>query len=165
MKFPKVDMSDEEACSRILIGWLHPGWPRCPRCRAEGRIRNHRDHPDPWRVQYQCERCGCYFNAWTKTRLQGTHRPPSQILRIMKGIVERKSTRQLGRELGCDRGSLALFRRRIQSWVVSIFGPPKKIHEKPRLQMSFGTRQLELTPFIQPFSRNPTISQDFLERY
>ena len=134
MDFPKIDFADEEACFQALLRLVHPSGLDCPHCGDRKGIAVHESHRDAWHVCYQCSRCGGFFNAWTKTVLQGTHHPPSEILRIIKGILERESTRHMAQELGCDRGKLARFRAKLQRWVIKTFdrptSPPKKRREK-----------------------------------
>jgi hypothetical protein len=86
----------------------------------------HQNNDVPWRGCYRCARCQKYFNVWTDTPLHRSHRRPSEILRIMKALVEGKSTRQLARELGRDCGKLARFERRLHKLVFQLFGPPRK---------------------------------------
>jgi len=48
MDFPLVDLMDQDACYRALLGWLHPGGLTCPRCGGADR-RVHRAHRAPVR--------------------------------------------------------------------------------------------------------------------
>ena len=81
MDFPLIDSLDEEACSTKLVELLHPDGLGCPRCGEREHLGTHRCHRTPV-VDLQCGRCGRVFNAFTGTSLQGTHRRPSQLLRI-----------------------------------------------------------------------------------
>jgi len=132
MDFPKIDFGDENACFQALLGLVHPSGLDCPHCGDRDGIGIHENHRDAWHVCYQCSRCGGFFNAWTKTVLQGTHHPPSEILRIIKGILERESTRHIAQELGCDRGKLARFRAKLQRWVIKTFERPARSSKKHR---------------------------------
>src|SRR5262249_26357253 len=73
----------------------------------------HRRRRDPV-LDYQCSSCGRVFNAWTGTPLEKTHRRPSQILEILRGILLRTSTAQMARDLKCQRAQLLTLRRRLE---------------------------------------------------
>lgn len=115
MDFPIQDVMDESACHEKLKGLLHPGGFACPRCHATDRIGVHRyrrEHtPD-----YRCGGCGRVFNIYTATRLEGTRRTPSELVLILRGIVQGTPTAKLAREVGCARTPLLSFRHRIQQW-------------------------------------------------
>jgi transposase-like protein len=102
---------DEERCYEALSQLLHPEGIACPRCGARAGLRVHRRHREPV-VDYICTQCFRVFNAWTGTPLQGTHRPPSQIVAILEGIVTGIPTSHLACRLGCNRPGLVPLRRR-----------------------------------------------------
>jgi transposase-like protein len=117
MDFPLVDLLDEAACYDFLVEALHPSGLACPRCRGH-RLTIHRVHREPV-LDYRCAGCGRVFNAWTGTALQGTQRPPSHLVLILRGIVQGTPTTRLARELGCSRRHLLGLRHRLQhlAWV------------------------------------------------
>ncbi len=112
MDFPILDPLDEHACYGYLVAGLHPQGLRCPGCRGP-RYTIHRSHRDPV-LDYRCPDCGCVFNAWTGTLLQGTQRTPAQVVLIVRGIAQGTPTAQLARELGCSRRHLLDLRHRLQ---------------------------------------------------
>ena len=109
----------EPSIYRKLVEVLHPAGLACPRCGATEGLRVHRRHREPV-IDYLCTECFRVFNAWTGTALQGTHRPPSEILYIMHGIEAGASTSFLARELGCRRPSLIALRRRLEPLARSV---------------------------------------------
>jgi transposase-like protein len=114
MDFPITDLLDEAACYQRLLTWLHPGGLRCPRCRAAAAgCWVHRRHRGPV-LDYRCQSCGCVFNAFTGSALQGTQRPCVELLLILRGIAQGVPTARLARELGCDRKHLLELRHRLQ---------------------------------------------------
>jgi hypothetical protein len=116
MDFPLLDLLDDNACYDFLVEALHPGGLRCPACGGR-RSRVHRVHRDPvW--DYRCP-CGRVFNAWTGTAFQGTQRPPTALVLIVRGIAQGTPTAQLARELRCSRRHLLDLRHRLQhlAWV------------------------------------------------
>jgi transposase-like protein len=108
-----IDYLDEDACYAKLVDLLHHEGLSCPQCGERDRLGIHRRHRAPV-LDYQCGRCGCVFNAWRGTALQGTQRRASQILMILRGIAQGTPTAQLARELGCDRKHLLELRHRLQ---------------------------------------------------
>ena len=59
--------------------------------------------------------CGRVFNAFTGTEFHKTHRRPSEILLILRGISQGTSTARLARELGRHRPHLLRLRHRLQA--------------------------------------------------
>jgi transposase-like protein len=114
MDFPIDHLLDEDACYQFLLDLLHPAGLRCPRCQAAEGSYTHRYFRQPV-LDYRCPRCGRVFNAWTGTPFQGTHRRPSQIVRILRGFAQGTSTAQLARELSCSRRHLLDLRHRLQA--------------------------------------------------
>jgi transposase-like protein len=113
MDFPLIDYLDEDACYTKLVELLHPEGLACPRCGERHHLGIHRCHRAPV-VDFQCGGCGRVFNAFTATSLHGTHRRPSQLLLILRGVAQGTPTAQLARELGCDRKELLILRHRLQ---------------------------------------------------
>jgi predicted RNA-binding Zn-ribbon protein involved in translation (DUF1610 family) len=131
MKFPKVNFRNEEACFQALLALVHPEGPHCPKCGERDQIHRHQNSRQPWRVHYLCSHCDHIFKAWTGTLLQGTHRPPSQILQIWKGMLDGEPTCPCASRLRCDRGKLGKFEAHTRLLVVQLFGPlPKKRRKK-----------------------------------
>jgi transposase-like protein len=127
MNHPNRNGRTERRFFQQLLKLVHPEGPRCPHCRERDGVHVHEDHANVWRIHYRCAHCGHIFNVWTGTPLQGTHRPPSEILRIMRGIVDGESDSQLARELKRDRGALAIFRHKLQRWMNSL---PREVFTK-----------------------------------
>jgi transposase-like protein len=113
MDFSLNGYMDEGACYRKLVELLHPEGLGCPACGQRRHLGVHHRHREPV-LDYQCGDCGRVFNAWTGTSLQGTHRPPSQILLILRGVAQGVPTAQMARELSCDRKHLLGLRHRLQ---------------------------------------------------
>lgn len=113
MDFPLEDCMDQKACYQKLVAAIHPDGLGCPKCGERQRIGVHR-YRRPHAPDFRCKECRCVFNAWTDTVFQGTHRSPSQLLLIVRGIVQGVPTAQLARELGCDRKHLLELRHRLQ---------------------------------------------------
>jgi predicted RNA-binding Zn-ribbon protein involved in translation (DUF1610 family) len=113
MDFSLIDYLDEDACYAKLVELLHPDGLACPGCGERERLGVHRRCRAPV-LDYQCAACGRVFNAWAGTFLQGTHRRPSHLLSILRGVARGEPTAPMARELGCDRGRLLGLRHRLQ---------------------------------------------------
>jgi transposase-like protein len=116
MDFPMEDLMNEQACYDYLVEVLHPNGISCPQCRQSDHLGIHRRHREPI-LDYQCGHCGCVFNAFTGTVLSRIHRPPSEIILILRGFLQGTPTAQLARELNCDRKELLKLRHKLQSFV------------------------------------------------
>jgi hypothetical protein len=104
MDFPITDLMDERACYDRLVDLLHPGGLTCPRrCGTDAFV--HRYFRDPV-LDYRCNGCGKVDNAFTGTDRQKTHSRPSQVVLILRGFAQGRSTAGLARELGASRGHL-----------------------------------------------------------
>jgi transposase-like protein len=113
MDFPIAELMDEPACYAKLVAWLHPDGLACPRCQDRDTSYVHRRDRAPI-LDYRCRGCGCVFNAFTGTALQGTKRRPAQLMLILRGFAQGVSTARLARELACDRLELLKFRHKLQ---------------------------------------------------
>ena len=98
MDFPIAEFMDEDACYEKLVAILHPDGLACPRCQARDGLRVHRRHRAPV-LDYRCDACGRVFNAFTGTAFHKTHRRPSEVLLILRGISQGETTARLAREL------------------------------------------------------------------
>ena len=96
MDFPIAEYMDEDACYAKLLAVLHPNGLACPRCNARDELKVHRRHRAPI-LDYRCEACGRVFNAFTGTAFHKTHRRPSEILLILRGIAQGASTARMAR--------------------------------------------------------------------
>lgn len=113
MDFPIDRLMDERACYDWLLALLHPGGLACPRCRRGDALRVHRHHRDPV-LDYRCGHCGRVFIAFTGTGWHKTHFGPSQVVLILRGFAQGRSTAGLARELGASRGHLLERRHAMQ---------------------------------------------------
>jgi transposase-like protein len=113
MDFPIVDLMDPAACYQFLVDLLHPDGLQCPRCQRSDGMGVQARHRVPV-LDYRCSHCRRVFNAYTGTPLQGTRRPPTQWVLILRGIAQGTPTTRLARELGCDRMHLLNVRHRLQ---------------------------------------------------
>ena len=122
MDFPITEYMDEDACYEQLVAILHPEGLACPRCRVLDGLKVHRRHRAPV-LDYRCVACGRVFNAFTETVLHKTHRRPSEILLILRGIAQGTTTARLARELNRHRQHLLRLRHRLQEQALKAADP------------------------------------------
>ena len=113
MDFPIAEFMDKEACYEKLVDLLHPVGLACPRCGGRDGLKVHKRHRAPV-LDYRCTACGRVFNAFTGTAFHKTHRRPSEILLILRGISQGETTARLARELKRHRQHLLKLRHRLQ---------------------------------------------------
>jgi hypothetical protein len=114
LSFPTADLWDEQKCYDWLVNILHPHGLRCERCQwpaAEARV--HRRDRAPV-LYYRCA-CGRIYNTFAGTIWQGTQRACSQIISILQGFAQGKTTAHLARELDTARPHLLALRHRLQA--------------------------------------------------
>ena len=112
--FPIGDLFDEQKCYDWLVTILHPKGLHCNRCQrpAEEAYVHRRDRAPV--LYYRCV-CGRVYNALAGTMWQGTPRSCSQIVAIMHGFTQGRSTLHLARELGTAYPHLLELRHRMQA--------------------------------------------------
>ena len=113
MDFPLDGLMDEPACYDRLVALLHPDGLACPRCGGTD-ARVHRRHRAPV-LDYRCRACGAVYNAFTGTEWHRTHFRPSQIVQILRGFTQGRTTAGLARELHASRPHLLQRRHRLQA--------------------------------------------------
>ena len=113
MDFSLNDYMDEDACHGKLVELLHPEGLACPDCGQRQRLGVHHRHPRrSWTISAAPAAVSSTPGPGPSSR--GTHRRPSQILLILRGIATGQPTAQMARELGCDRKHLLELRHRLQ---------------------------------------------------
>lgn len=114
IRFPTVDLMDEQKCYDYLLEIFHPKGLRCPRCDTpveEARVHRRDRHPV---LYYRCP-CGRIYNAFAVTDWQDTTHSCSMIVRILQGFAQGVPTKHLAEELDIDRKRLLERRHRIQA--------------------------------------------------
>src|SRR5512135_3275836 len=113
MDFPIAELMDEDACYQKIVAILHPDGLECPRCKSRDDPKVHRRHRAPV-LDYRGTACNRVFNAFTETTFHKTHRRPSEILLILRGIAQGTTTARFAREMTRHRQHLLQLRHRLQ---------------------------------------------------
>jgi transposase-like protein len=116
MDFPIIDLLDSQRSLDWLEQHFHPEGMSCPHCgasREAGRLfRVTRSSRLP---VYRCRRCDGIYNVYSQTLFAGSGLRAPQVVLLLQGILQGKTSRQLGRELGLTEGTVLLWRHRIQA--------------------------------------------------
>ena len=114
IRFPTIELMDEQKCYDFLVKILHLGGLCCPRCKTPAeQSKVHRRDRAPL-LYYRCP-CARIYNAFAGTVWQGTHHCCRVIVRILQGIAQGIPTLHLAKELGIDRKHLLERRHKIQA--------------------------------------------------
>ena len=114
LPFPIEDLMDEQKCYDFLAEVLHPEGLSCPEGHPLPAEQAPHDRTRAPIVKYRCRHCGRVFNIFTNTVLSGIRYNCSEIVLMLRGIVQGQPTTQLAQELERDYGSLLTWRHRIQ---------------------------------------------------
>jgi transposase-like protein len=107
-----------QLCHGRRSGWVTLGdpprlrLPHCPRCGGT-ELRIHRKHRAPV-LDYRCLDCKRVFNCLTGTAFQGTHRRPSELVKLILGVANCMTSTRLAKNNGWQRAWLVSFRRRLE---------------------------------------------------
>ena len=143
LSFPITDLLDEQKCFDWLVNVLHPQGLHCDQCqRPASEARIHRRDRAPV-LYYRCI-CTRIYNAFAGTIWQGTQRSCAQIVSILQGFAQGKSTAHLARELHTDRPHLLGLRHRIQANAEKRYLPnalPDRVVEVDEMYQNAGEKR------------------------
>jgi transposase-like protein len=127
------NMNEKSCLTKVLIlcrgrgdGWItredppRMMRPVCPRCQ-EVEVKVHRSHRKPI-LDYRCPSCRKVFNCLSGTVFQGTHRTPSELVKLIIGVVKKMSSVRLARINSWQRAWLVSVRRRLEElpWIKAL---------------------------------------------
>ena len=116
MDFPIIDLLDTQRSLDWLEQHFHPQGMYCPHCGAspdQGRLfRITRSSRLP---VYRCRRCDGIYNVYSQTVFVGSGLSAPQVVLLLQGILQGKTSQQLGRELGLTEVTVLLWRHRLQA--------------------------------------------------
>jgi len=124
MDFPINSLLSEEKCYEWLIEFLHGGTLQSPYSKTTDYVIN--DSRRTPVIQYYDKLTGRTFNIFTHTVFQGTHFSCTEVVLIIRGLVQGVSTAQLARELETDYQNLLELRHKIME---------NGYHNKPQIPL------------------------------
>lgn len=116
MDFPIIDLLDTERSLDWLERHFHPDGQCCPHCGASREdSRWFRVTQRSQLAVYRCRRCDGVYNVYSGTLFSGSGLSAPQVVLLLQGVLQGKSSRQLGRELGLTETTILLWRHRLQA--------------------------------------------------
>jgi len=116
MDFPIIDLVDSQRSIDWLEQHFHPEGQRCPHCGASREdSRGCRLTQRSEIAVYRCRRCDGVYNVYSGTLFSGSGLSAPQVVLLLQGVLQGKSSRQLGRELGLTETTILLWRHRLQA--------------------------------------------------
>lgn len=114
LPFPIDDLMDEQKCYKFLKEVLHPAGLSCPEGHPLPAEQAPHDRSRTPVVNYRCRECGRVFNIFTNTVLSTISFRCSEIVLLLRGIVQGDPTSHIAQELGRAYSNLLKWRHRLQ---------------------------------------------------
>lgn len=114
VKFSIVSLMDYDKCYDYLSSILHPAGLHCPcGCKLQEEQRPHKYRKNGLAC-YKCKGCGKVFNIFTETIFKGIHYTCIQIVLLLRGFAQGKTTLHLSEELELSYNNLLNWRHQLQ---------------------------------------------------
>lgn len=114
MDFPIVELLDEAECAAWLKAHFHPQGLKCPRCECEQAYAFRQTVRS--RVQvFRCKDCLQTYTLYSGTVFEGHQLRPSQVVLLLRGVVQGVPATRLSRELGLCRTTVQHLRGELQA--------------------------------------------------
>ena len=105
----------EQASTEWILEHFHPEGLRCPHCQAAwAEASEFRRTRKRQLIVYRCKRCQGIYNLYSGTIFEARHLPPSEIVLLVRGVLQGQSAAQLARELGRSKVTITELRHLIQ---------------------------------------------------
>lgn len=116
MDFPIIDLLDEELSIEWLMKYFHPAGFMCPHCQAEPSAARHfRINTGSGLPVCRCNACDGIYHLYSGTLFEGSQLTPSQVVLLLRGIVQGQTSAQLARELSLAYKTVLKWRHRVQA--------------------------------------------------
>ena len=116
MDFPIIDLLDEDQSVAWLEQHLHPHGLRCPHCHARHEAaRYFRANRGSGLEVYRCRQCQGIYHLYSGTVFEGSQLTPSQVVLLLRGVLQGHSSAQLARELRLAYKTVLKWRHRLQA--------------------------------------------------
>ncbi len=121
MDFPIIDLLDDEISELWLQKHFHPEGMKCPHCQeTQQRARYFRANTGSGLAVYRCQSCQGIYHLYSRTLFEGSQLTPSQVVLLLRGILQGQSSAQMSRELGLAYKTVLKWRRRVQANAVHL---------------------------------------------
>lgn len=116
MDFPIIDLLDEDISVEWLMKYFHPSGLRCPHCQAESvEARYFRINVGSGLPVYRCMPCDGIYHIYSATVFEGCQMTPSQVVLLLRGLLQGETSAQLSRELDIGYKTVLKWRHRLQA--------------------------------------------------
>ena len=121
MDFPLLDLLDTEASVAWLERHFHPDGFGCPHCgTALSSARHFRTNRGSCLPVYRCRECQGVYTLYSRTLFEGSQLLPSQVVLLLRGVLQGQSSAQLARELGLTEKTVLKWRHRLHQQAEAI---------------------------------------------
>jgi len=95
---------------------FHQDGLKCPHCQANiGEARYFRTNAGSGLPVYRCLQCEGVYHLYSGTLFEGSQLPPTQVVLLLRGVLQGQSSAQLSRELGLAYKTVLKWRHRLQA--------------------------------------------------
>lgn len=116
MDFPIIDLLDTDASTAWIERHFHPQGLKCPHCQAlREQARFFRVNRGSGLTVYRCLRCDGIYHLYSGTLFAESQLTPEQVVLLLQGILQGKTSQQLGREIGLTEKTVRKWRHRVQA--------------------------------------------------
>jgi len=118
MRFPIRELLDRETCKAWLERHLHPNGMTCPHCQASlDEAREFRETDASCVITYRCFGCDGTYNVYTATVFEQIQAPPEEVILLLRGILQGKTSQALTDELPMCYKTVLKWRHRLQEQI------------------------------------------------
>jgi transposase-like protein len=116
MDFPIIDLLDTDASTAWVERHFHPQGLKCPHCQAgRDQARFFRVNRGSGLTVYRCLRCDGIYHLYSGTLFAESQLTPEQVVLLLQGVLQGKSSCQIGREIGLTEKTVRKWRHRLQA--------------------------------------------------
>ena len=116
MDFPIIDLLDLDASTAWIERHFHPQGLKCPHCQAgPEQARFFRVNGGSGLTVYRCLRCDGIYHLYSGTLFAESQLTPEQVVLLLQGVLQGKSSCQIGREIGLTEKTVRKWRHRLQA--------------------------------------------------
>jgi transposase-like protein len=115
MDFPLLDLIDSDLAKDWIEKYFHPDGLRCPHCQtSHEKSRFFRANRGSGLEVYRCSKCHGVYSLYSGTVFECSQLTPEQVILVIQGVMQGKSSLQLAREVGLTPKTALKWRQRLQ---------------------------------------------------